>query len=140
VTLLLVHAAATWFMVGLIWTIQLVHYPLFSRVGAGEFTNYENEHTGRMGRLLMVPAGVEVATGAALVWGRPLEVGLPAVLVAGALLVVIWIVTAVVQVPLHSRLERGYSAEVVTRLVATNWIRTGLWTARGLAVGLMVAA
>ncbi|MCK6525129.1 hypothetical protein L6R49_27300, partial [Myxococcota bacterium] len=31
--LLLIHAAATWFMVGLIWFVQIVHYPLFSAVG-----------------------------------------------------------------------------------------------------------
>ncbi|MFY0528690.1 hypothetical protein ACN28I_37835 [Archangium gephyra] len=29
---LLAHAAATLFMVGLIWFVQVVHYPLFSRV------------------------------------------------------------------------------------------------------------
>jgi len=139
-TLLLVHAAVTWFMVGLIWTIQLVHYPLFSRVGESEFAGYENEHTRRMGRLLVVPAGAEVVTGAALVWGRPPEVGLLAVLIAGALLVAIWIITAIVHVPLHSRLERGYSAVAAARLVAANWLRTGLWTARGVAVALMVAA
>ena len=138
--LLLVHAAATWFMVGLIWTIQLVHYPLFARVGVNEFTSYEHEHTRRMGWLLLIPAGVEVVTGAALVWARPPEVGLPVVLISGALLAVAWIVTAVVQVPLHSRLGRGYSEIAAARLVATNWLRTGLWTARGVAVAVMVAA
>jgi hypothetical protein len=139
-TLLLIHATATWFMVGLIWTIQLVHYPLFARVGDDEFAGYENEHTRRMGRLLVIPAGVEVVTGAALVWGRPAEVELPVVMIAGALLAVAWIVTALVQVPLHSRLERGYSAAVAARLVSTNWLRTGLWTARGVAVAVMLAA
>ena len=29
-TVTLVHAAATWFLVGLIWIIQVVHYPLFA--------------------------------------------------------------------------------------------------------------
>jgi hypothetical protein len=140
VILLLVHAAATWFMVGLIWTIQLVHYPLFARVGANEFTGYENEHTRRMARLLVIPAGVEVVTGAALVWGRPPEVGLLAVLLAGALLAVAWIITALVQVPLHSSLELGYSSAAAARLVGTNWLRTALWTVRGVAVAVMVAA
>lgn len=138
--LLLIHAAATWFMVGLIWTIQLVHYPLFVRVGDDEFAGYENEHTRRMGRLLVIPAGVEVVTGTALVWGRPPGVELPAVVTAGVLLALAWIVTALVQVPLHIRLERGYSAAVVARLVSTNWLRTGLWTVRGVAVAVMVAA
>lgn len=31
--LLLVHAAATWAMVGLVWFVQVVHYPLFAQVG-----------------------------------------------------------------------------------------------------------
>ena len=32
--LLAAHAAATWALVGLIWTVQVVHYPLFALVGA----------------------------------------------------------------------------------------------------------
>ncbi len=138
--LLVIHAAATWFMVGLIWTIQLVHYPLFARVGDDQFTTYENEHTTRMGRVLAVPAGVEVATGAALVRDPPPEFGLPAVLISGGLLALIWIVTALVQVPLHSRLQDGYSHRAVSRLVSTNWVRTGLWTIRGIAVAVMLAS
>ncbi|MDR9451928.1 MAG: hypothetical protein RI637_11990 [Acidimicrobiia bacterium] len=137
-TWLIVHAAATWFMVGLIWTIQTVHYPLFARVGAADFVGYENEHTTRMARLLAVPAGVEIVTGAALVWTRPGEVSLWLVMVAGALLVAIWVTTALVQVPLHRRLSdegRGTSLE---QLVQSNWFRTGLWTARGMLVTAML--
>jgi len=140
VTLLIVHAAATWFMVGLIWTIQSVHYPLFARVGSDGFAAYEAEHASRMGRLLAVPAGLEVASAAALVWERPDGVGLLVVLVAGVLLVAIWIITAVVHVPLHGRLHEGPDPVAVRRLVAGNRIRTGLWTARGLfVVGMLLA-
>lgn len=45
--LLAVHVAATWFMVGLIWFVQLVHYPLFARVGRGGFAAYEGAHSWR---------------------------------------------------------------------------------------------
>ena len=68
---LILHAAATWFMVGLIWTIQSGHYPLVARVGERSFSAYEAEHTSRMARLLAVPAGIEVITGAGLLWFRP---------------------------------------------------------------------
>ena len=34
---LLLQAAASWFLTGLIWIIQVVHYPLMSRVGADRF-------------------------------------------------------------------------------------------------------
>ena len=33
--LLLLHAGATFFMCGLIWFVQIVHYPLFAQVGSG---------------------------------------------------------------------------------------------------------
>lgn len=36
-TLLYLHAGATLFMTGLIWFVQVVHYPLFLRVGEGNF-------------------------------------------------------------------------------------------------------
>lgn len=138
-TWLIVHAAATWFMVGLIWTIQSVHYPLFARVGAGDLIGYESEHTERMVRLLAIPAGVEISTGAALVWTRPAGVGLWLVLVAGALLVAIWTATAFVQVPLHRRLGDQPDASVVVQLVRSNWLRTGLWTVRAVLVAVMLA-
>lgn len=137
-TWLIVHAAATWFMVGLIWTIQSVHYPLFVRVDAADLAGYENEHTTRMGRLLAIPAGLEVLTGAVLVWTRPDGVGLWLVLVAGALLVATWTTTVLVQVPLHRRLSDQPDTSLVVKLVRGNWIRTGLWTARGVLVAVML--
>jgi len=38
---LLVRAGATLYMAGLIWFVQLVHYPLLARVGAAGFAAYE---------------------------------------------------------------------------------------------------
>ncbi len=32
--------------------------------------------------------------------------------------------------PLHNQLHAGYSAAVIGRLVATNWVRTAAWTLR----------
>lgn len=125
-------------MVGLIWTIQSVHYPLFARVPAVGFIEYEREHTSRMGRLLLLPAGIEVVSGAALVWSRPADVDLGLVLLAGILLAVAWIVTALVQVPLHSFLVRRFDRSALEKLVRSNWIRTGLWSTRGILVALML--
>lgn len=136
--LLAVQFASTWFMVGLIWTIQIVHYPLFPLVGEDAFPRYEAEHTRRMGRLLAIPAPVEVVTAAALVFVRPSGVGLALVLVAGALLAALWVTTALVQVPLHRTLSEDPSIDAMRRLVATNWVRTTGWTLRGVLVAVMV--
>lgn len=40
----IVHLAATLSMVGLIWFVQIVHYPLFAYVGAEKFIAYEAAH------------------------------------------------------------------------------------------------
>ena len=136
---LVLHAVATWFMVGLIWTIQSVHYPLFAKVGERAFPAYEAEHASRMASLLAIPAGIEVVTGAGLIWFRPEDVGLPLVLVSGALLAMIWILTLLMQLPEHRRLQDGKDPLSIARLVRTNWARTGLWTARGVMVAVMLA-
>jgi hypothetical protein len=136
--LLAIQFVATWFMVGLIWTIQIVHYPLFPFVGEASFPRYEEEHTRRMGWLLAIPAPVEVATAAALVFVRPSDVSLVLVLAAGAVLAVLWVTTALVHVPLHRELADDPSTRAMRRLVATNWVRTIGWTGRGGLVILMV--
>jgi hypothetical protein len=135
---LVIQGTATWFLVGLIWMVQVVHYPLFRAIGAAAFADYESAHTARMGRLLIVPAGIEVVSAAALVWYRPDGVSLGIVLLSGALLAAIWVTTALVQAPLHRRLMRGYDRAVVDRLERTNWWRTGAWTLRGFLVGAML--
>jgi hypothetical protein len=43
--LVLLHAAATLFMCGVIAMVQIVHYPLFNMVGRDQFAAYENAHT-----------------------------------------------------------------------------------------------
>jgi len=45
-------------MVGLIWAIQSVHYPLFALVGDADFVGHENEHNARMGKLPAIPSGL----------------------------------------------------------------------------------
>jgi len=56
-----------------------------------------------------------------------------------ALLFVLWISTALFQVPLHRRLERAHDPVAIRRLVATNWVRTITWSARAVLVVWLVA-
>lgn len=137
---LLVQAFASLAMTGLIWCIQVVHYPLFAAVGRDEFTRYEADHA----RLITLVVGplmlVELAAALWLAAVRP--AGVPAWMVwtGLALVAAIWISTAAIQVPCHARLAAGFDAEVHARLVSSNWIRTVGWTARGVLSLAMIAA
>lgn len=133
--LLLAHAAATLGMAGLAWFVQVVHYPLFARVGEAGFAAYEAEHQRRTGFVVIPAMLTEAACAAALLWIAPWD---PRVVAGAALLAAVWASTFLVQVPLHARLERGFDAAAQRRLVATSWIRTLAWTARGgLALALL---
>jgi hypothetical protein len=49
-----------------------------------------------------------------------------------ALLLLIWVSTAVFQVPAHEKLKSGFDEAWHRRLVDWNWVRTGLWTLRAM--------
>jgi hypothetical protein len=137
----LAHLGATLALTGLIWTVQLVHYPLFAGVGAEGFTAYEAAHQTRITWLVGPLMLVELAAAVALVAGLRPE-GVPGWMAWTGLapLAVIWISTALVQVPLHRALGGGFEAGAHARLVATNWVRTAAWTARaGLALAMTAA-
>ena len=135
--LAVLHAAVTWYLVGLIWMVQVVHYPLFAAVGAVQFTRYEQDHCRRMGFVVMAPMLLEVALAAWVVAIAPPSVGAWPLVGVGALGAV-WASTFFVQVPCHRRLERGFDAAAVRRLVRTNWIRTFAWSVRGVVAAIML--
>jgi len=128
------HAAATWALAGLVWTVQVVHYPLMARVGAGSFPGYHAAHTRRMTRVVAPLMLAELGTAGALLW---LGERNPWWLASLAPLAGNWLSTALVQVPLHRRLSSGFDPAAHTRLVRTNWWRTAAWSLRG---GLVLPA
>ena len=138
--LLLVHAAATLFLVGLIWFVQVVHYPLFAQVGSEAFPAYAVSHSQRTTYVVVGPMLVELITALLLVW-RGLPAGTPPVLawVGLGLVGVVWLSTMFLQVPQHSALASGFQPGPWRVLVTSNWLRTVAWTARGGLVLYLLA-
>jgi hypothetical protein len=131
---LMIHLGATVFMTGVIWFVQVVHYPLFSVLGRSEFPRYAKRHAAQTTWIVAPLMLVELATALFLFWIRPADVSTATLAIGLSLLAVIWISTALVQVPCHDRLQRGFEETVHRRLVRTNWVRTVAWSLRGLLV------
>ena len=136
--ILLSHVCVTWALVGLIWTIHVVHYPLFAAVKTG-FRAYHEAHMQRI-TLVVGPLMLAEAAGALYLWLHP-----PAGtdqrhwLAALVLLGVVWLETAIFAVPAHGRLETGgFSEGTHGALMAGNLVRTLAWTARGVLVAWIV--
>ena len=132
------HLGATWFMAGLIWFVQIVHYPMFANVPSSGYAAYQAVHLQRTTWVVGPPMLVEAGT---CVWlgTTPLaQHGLYWESVG--LLLVVWVSTAVFSVPNHGKLAEGFDAKVHRTLVSTNWIRTIAWTTRAAVVALLIQA
>lgn len=118
--------AISWGLVGLIWTIALVHYPAFRYAGA-EWADAHAHHTMWIGVLVGPIMVVELGVAAYVAWrsGYEWQWVVPLVLV-----VLTWANTFLQAVPLHNQLGLAYDPQLVDRLVRVNWVRTGLWTAK----------
>jgi hypothetical protein len=139
-SILVLHAAVTLAMTGLIWFVQIVHYPLMARVPAEAFVDYERQHTQRTGWVVGPLMFIELGTAVVLIVRPPEAIDVGLAWTGLALLSVIWLSTILLQVPCHRRLERGFDAAVVRRLIHTNWIRTTAWTARSVVALIMLLA
>ena len=138
---LLVALASTWAMVGLIWVIQVVHYPIFDSIEDGDdhqgWVQFAGRHTRTISFVvgpLMVAEGV---TGLWLAASPPDGTGRVLPLVALALMGVAYGVTAFVSAPLHGQMADRFDARLHARLVSTNWIRTVAWTGRAIVVAVI---
>ena len=127
-------------MFGVIWVMQVVHYPLMRFVSGEQFARFETAHRVRISRVvgpLMLIEGVCVlaflfAPPASLAWWLPwVGAGVEAVAIG---------TTAFVSAPLHERLNANFDQATLDRLIATNWIRTIAWTCRAaVAIAMLVA-
>lgn len=120
-------------MVGIIWFVQVVHYPLMERVGEEQFCHYERDHLRRTMVVVAPLMFTELGTALLLLIVRPTPVPLAPCLAGIVLLVLIWVISLWHR-PLHRQLAIGYRPDLIRRLARSNWLRTLAWTARGLLV------
>lgn len=140
VLVLSAHLVATLVMVGLIWFVQVVHYPLFAAVGVDQFVAYEVAHQRRTSYVVGPPMAVEGVTALVLLFATPDGVDRWLALIGAGLLAVVHASTVFLQVPAHGRLALSHDPLDIRRLVRTNWIRTIGWSARGVvAVAMLIA-
>ena len=125
------NVISAFLLTGVIWTIQIVHYPSFHYIDKLSFTNFHNFHERRISIIVMPLMLIELITSIALyihnMWSIIFALNL---LIVG----LIWCSTFFVQVPIHSILSEKKDKNLIEKLVNTNWIRTFLWSIRMLLI------
>ena len=132
--MLVLHLIATSVMVGVIWIIQLVHYPSFHFVELKRYTTFQKFHMNRISYVVIPAMLTELFTLILFVFSMDQIDTL--VLASAILLIFIWLMTAVFFSGVHQKLTLGYDQPVVDKLVKLNWGRTLLWTLRLLLISI----
>ncbi|MFT5570163.1 MAG: hypothetical protein ACI8QD_002040 [Cyclobacteriaceae bacterium] len=135
---LLLSFASTLFNTGLIWVIQLVHYPGFARIGVQEHQAYHSFHMRSITYIVGPSMAIELASSLGLLLFLDKLPSPTAFWIASGLLAIIWAHTAFIAVPLHGKLASSYSLEIVDRLVSANWWRTIAWSIRSFVLAYLV--
>jgi hypothetical protein len=135
---LILNAAGTLVMVGVIWFVQLVHYPLLALIGTDRAAEVAREHQRRTGWVVGAPMAVEGVTTLILLANRPDGVSVLLPWVAACFLAVALGCTVLLSVPLHEKMANQPDETVGQRLVTTNWPRTIAWSVRGVLVVVML--
>lgn len=130
--LLLIHAFATFFMTGLIWVIQFVHYPSFRFYDPQNFSKNHKFHSTRITFIVLPIMFLELVTGFAIVNLSYFDFDL--FNFSLFCLILIWISTFLVQIPIHQKLSHQFDENMIIKLIHSNWIRTILWSIRSLII------
>ena len=133
---LLVHLTFTSIMTGVIWVIQIVHYPSFHFIEKELYTAFQKFHMNKISIIVIPIMLAELITGIMLFLDKSSKS--PFLTISIIILVLIWLITGVFFTKAHNELIAGYQELVVNQLVAMNWIRTLLWTLRLLLLTYFV--
>ena len=124
--LLKVNFISTSVMVGVIWVIQLLHYPSFHFINEKKYIEFQRFHMQRISFIVIPVMLIELAS--ALLLSYFFRSSLTIILLA--LLLGIWGVTFIFFTDMHQKLTNGYDPIIVDRLIQINWSRTALWSLR----------
>lgn len=125
----LFHFYCTVFMTGLIWTIQIVHYPSFGFVKEERYREFQHFHMRRITFIVGPLMLIELLTGALILFKNYQHIPF---VVSVVLLALIWLNTAILNVPIHNKLLSEGDEGLFKKLVLSNWPRTILWSVRSL--------
>lgn len=123
------------FLTGLIWVVQLVHYPTFHFVSEKQFVDFTSFHAKRISNIVIPVMVAEGVLSAFMVLQDPSQLvfTLNFLMVGG-----IWASTFFLSVPCHKKLYDGKNGVAIDRLVRTNWVRTILWTSKSILLYCLV--
>lgn len=135
---LLLWSALVFWVLGQIWLVQIVIYPLFAKVGEAEYVAYHRFYSRRIPLPIIIPGFASFLLPAALAYFGPAVPGwMSAANIATGIAGLL--VTVLLEIPRHNRLEKGgKNGTTIAELIRYNWPRTASITAQAVVTLLML--
>jgi hypothetical protein len=123
------------FAAGNMVTLQIQHYGIYPSVGKENFRNYMQANNDAAKFPSIIPAMLLLLMNIILIFMRPDFLPIFSVLFFLFLNIVALISTFVWQRKLQGEMAvTGYDGEKITKLISTNWIRTGVFFLQAVIV------
>lgn len=110
------------FMFGLILTTQIVSYPMFINVEKN-FSVYHMNYVNKISTIAAPFMIIEFLLSLIFVF----LIGSYTSISSFLIMVLIFLCTFFIQVPIHEKLKNSFNISLCNRLIKTNWIRVFLW-------------
>ena len=125
--LLVAHIISTSIMVGVIWVIQLVHYPSFKYMKDSDYIIFQKYHMSNISYIVFPAMFTELITSLLIFFSGEKSF---LFMLSMICLSLIWVITGVLFTKFHSTLQKGKDLKMIEKMIKANWIRTLLWTMR----------
>lgn len=136
--LLLLWSTLVFWVLGQIWLVQIVIYPLFAQVGETDYVRYHRFYSRRIPLPVILPGFASFLLPVALAFfGPAVPVWMTEANVAAG--VAGLLVTVLLEIPRHARLEKGGKNDTaIAELIRYNWPRTLSISAQAVVTFLML--
>ena len=124
---LMIHIISTSIMVGVIWVIQLVHYPSFKYVNESDYIIFQKYHMSNISYIVFPVMFTELITALIILFFGEKSLFFVLSLIC---LFLIWVITGVLFTKYHNILKEGKDLMIIDKMIKANWIRALLWTMR----------
>ena len=108
----------------LIWLVQIIIYPGMHGWDKSSFSKLHRNYSLRISMIVGPLILIQAACAIKQLVATPDLISTAQLLLIASVLAV----TALISVPLHRRLSKGYRDREVDRLIHTNWLRTAGWS------------
>jgi len=129
------HLTSTSIMVGVIWVIQLVHYPSFKYVNESDYIIFQKYHMSNISYIVFPVMFTELTTAILIFFSGEKSFFFMLSLIC---LFLIWVITGVLFTKFHNILQKGKDLKMIEKMIKANWMRTLLWTLRLIMIFFVI--